>query len=273
MDSFLPKFSIQNFLRQFFCGVVFFIPFLLHATSHCNCFLCENATAYEVTQNSLRIQHGAPLAWDAGKLVVVGICSCIIGTIIYHLEKNLYSYCVQGLFELFHKHISLKSKSSGIFSLVIFEILLFLCVLWFHSILALIIAVLIFVFFGLLLTNGLSLVIQRTQQCWFIEEELKKNSATKEQKEKVELLPDLQMSHAIARKVSTWSDFIHCVQSCCFAWIAGSCFVLKNDANANVQDGLTVAVMLLLLEIVFDYHRYQHVIRMTDLTISIPNSK
>ncbi|MBR6576117.1 MAG: hypothetical protein IKK73_03185 [Akkermansia sp.] len=31
MDSFLQKFSLQNLLRQFFCGVVVFVPLWLFA--------------------------------------------------------------------------------------------------------------------------------------------------------------------------------------------------------------------------------------------------
>ena len=291
MDSFLSKFSLQTFLRQFFCGVVFFCPFLLYTPKYANAFLGGEEVSIKISQDcfSFCTQYGA---WETGKLVFIGIVSCIIGTIIYHVEKNLYSYFIQASFEVAHVKTN-NGKISGkvAFYFFIMTFILFLILLGAQSIMLFILALLVFVFWGTSLSNGFSRVVSRTQQSWIIENnkaieskiavskvidgkviegkviEGKKIEETKKEEE----LDSLKMAKAIAEKVSTWSDFIHCVQSCCFAWLAGSCFVkCFIFSDADISFGNSIAVVLLFLELIFDWHRYQHVIAMTAGSFSQP---
>lgn len=291
MDSFLSKFSLQTFLRQFFCGVVFFCPFLLYTPKYANTFLGGEEVSIKISQDcfSFCTQYGP---WDTGKIVFIGIVACIIGTIIYHVEKNLYSYFIQASFEVAHvKTINGKISGDVAVYFVIVALILFVTFLWANAIMLFILALLVYIFFGTSLSNGFSRVVSRTQQSWIIENnkaieskiveskiiedktiehktiEYKKIEETKKEEE----LDSLKMAKAIAEKVSTWSDFIHCVQSCCFAWLAGSCFVKYFIlTDADISFGNCVAVVLLLLELIFDWHRYQHVIAMTAGSFSQP---
>ena len=287
MDSFLSKFSLQTFLRQFFCGVVFFCPFLLYTPKYANAFLGGEEVSIKISQDcfSFCTQYGP---WDTGKIVFIGIIACIIGTIIYHVEKNLYSYLMQALFEVANVKTN-NGKISGkvAFYFFIVALILFVTFLWANAIMLFILALLVFIFWGTSLSNGFSRVVSRTQQSWIIENnkaieskiveskivegktiEYKKIEETKKEEE----LDSLKMAKTISEKVSTWSDFIHCVQSCCFAWLAGSCFVeYFIHADADITLGNSIAVALLLLELIFDWHRYQHVIAMTDGSFSQPD--
>lgn len=190
MDTLLNKFSLQHFFRQFFCGVVFFAPMWIFSRGRCNCFDCFLCGQ----------------GWQISQLVILGVLACVVGTIIYHLEKNLWSYLIQFVFE--------KLKLGNL--------------------------------------------LDRTEKCWLIEARAKK------QVDKNSLYA---YQEAIADKVSTWSDFIHCTQSCCFAWILGSSVYqlwIEGEGNTPyIGNSYFIALAILILEVCIDAHRYQHVIRMT----------
>lgn len=277
MDSLFSKFSLQTFLRQFFCGVVFFCPFLLYALDWCNVYLCEHEFSVEVSKESLSfsMQYGT---WDTGKIVFIGIVACVIGTIIYHVEKNLYSYSVQCVFELY------ASKKNNFLwaSPIIASLLLTLALSPLVSVFADFSPICCFICYSFSCFLVLCViccafetyfhkVIERTQKVWIIEDEQTVNTSVSEYRLKDGVIPMMLMAHAVSKKLSTWSDFIHCVQSCCFAWVAGSCFVkyfIHSDADITL--GNSIAVALLFLELIFDWHRYQHVIAMTDGSFSQP---
>ena len=274
MDSIFSKFSLQTFLRQFFCGVVFFCPFLLYAFDWCNVYLGENELSVAASKDgfTFSLQYGT---WATGKLMVVGIIACIIGTVIYHLEKNLYSYLIQALLEVAHTK-TINGKASGVIAFCFFIVALILLVtfVWAKSFTLFVLVLLLFIFIGASLSNGFSLVISRTQKSWIIEGCKTVKNKADDEAPKEDDGSSYKMAHSIADKVATWSDFIHCVQSCCFAWIAGSCFVkhvLKT--NIDITYGNSIAVSLLLLELIFDCHRYQHVIDMTEDSFSKPDLK
>ena len=79
MNDFLGKFSLSLILRQLFCGIVFFVPCI--QTCFSGCFTIDKVSEF-----------------STDILLPVAIASLIIGTVIYHVEKNTYSYIVQGLF-------------------------------------------------------------------------------------------------------------------------------------------------------------------------------
>ncbi len=258
MDTLFQKFSLQNLLRQFFCGVVFFIPPYLFAPG----YLGEWS---QVTS----LESGAFLLFSA-----VALC---LGTIIYHLEKNLYSYSVQTVFELLPDW-----AVAPLFCMPV-AVALVLAIIWSSlccvSCLACICCVfggvigLVFVMgiIALLFSPASRRVIARTQECWFLEEKMLKNDSTDSH---------IRMC-AIAKRVSSWSDFIHCTQSCCFAWLLGCalcryvlyhdvycypCLIAAWDAESPLLFSVHVALVVLLLELMFDWHRYQHVIKMTKMS-------
>lgn len=100
---------------------------------------------------------------------------------------------------------------------------------------------------------------------------------------------------AILKRLDTWSDNIHCVQSCCFAWLFGlwlaKYLVQQNGGAINILikfgensveycscvnfsaletqlqnlDGWSVclAFLFLFLEACFEWHRFQHILDIT----------
>lgn len=74
MDSFLKNFSLSNILRQLFCGVAFLVPFII---------FCP-----ELLDNWMRVgnEYSLPKIWLGVAMLV------LFGTLLYHLEKNLFSF-------------------------------------------------------------------------------------------------------------------------------------------------------------------------------------
>ena len=260
MDSLLHKFSLQNLLRQFFCGVVFFVPIYLFAKP----MLGEFTNLHR---------------WETGTFLLFASLSGIIGTIIYHLEKNIYSYSIQTLFELLD---SWKSKPLFCVPCAVALVIAIVCSPYFLDtttwgcIVPLIVFLLIVVLICWLFSTAFAKVKERTRECWYCEEKaLNIEPAIK----------NMQI-YAIAKRVSAWSDFIHCTQSCCFAWLFGClackivchgsecacyfsrfqcpCMVCFDDRLMSYS--VLLALCTLLLELVFDWHRYQHVIKMTEMS-------
>lgn len=257
MEPLFQNFSLQNLLRQFFCGVVFFVPLWLFGEVHkyetCPCSL------FDITQ------------WGTGTFFLFASLASIIGTIIYHIEKNLYSYSVQTVFELLDSWETKPLVVTPIAAALIFSIALtpfffettgmWVIVAWF-------VFCFILTTMAWLFTNAFRRVIKRTEMCWLLEERAMNES----------MLNNIKM-YAIAKRISSWSDFIHCTQSCCFSWLFG-CALCKfrlsfSDCSfypyyfdaSNMEQmmvkSIGVVLCILVLELIFDWHRYIHVIRMT----------
>lgn len=262
MDSFLQKFSLQNLLRQFFCGVVFFVPLWLF-TQACG-YKCCSCSIVDIT------------TWEAGTFFLFASLASVIGTIIYHIEKNLYSYSIQTLFEVCSRHGNLHMRVvpllvAGAITLVVSPLFhisdmekIFDCYM-----VALIFFIVVSIF-NVLFTDSFIKVMKRTRVCWFIEEQISDKSSV-----------DMFARWAVAKRISSWSDFIHCTQSCCIAWLLGCalCKLIENNADMCMWNeplfelSILIAGSVLFLEIIFDWHRYQHVIAMpeTDLLDDIQN--
>lgn len=260
MDKFFSGFNLQNLLRQFCCGVVFFVPLFLFVPVQFN-----------------YMWHRARIGED--KLVCVAVLSFIIGTIIYHLEKNLYSYLIQAFFESARTFLLLSVLI--IFVLGVIGLCIVGCCLptliGIASVLLIIACIICFLIpifskdFNLKAADDptdriyckvVDKLVDRTERCWRIEE-----------------LANVGQGScwcATAKKVSIWSDFIHCVQSCCFAWILGTiaAYYLHSFHSCgcdaahcihlyHMSVGVVIAMAILLVEIGIDAHRYIHVIRMT----------
>lgn len=259
MDSLLHKFSLQNLLRQFFCGVVFFVPLWLFARTR----------IVEI----LGVEKG-----NTGVYLAFAALASVVGTIIYHLEKNLYSYPLMYVYEKWifkgnetdfgrekgkgkltsppemKFHIWLLWIMVAVFvMLVLLECRHFVSWPW--------IAILVFAGFWLCVVTHLLLeresVVPMTMKVWKIE-----YLAAKQRVEEVSSLDDKTIEkYSAAEKIATWSDFIHCVQSCCFAWIFGSllAFYITGTIVRGFYQGLTTAFMLLAAEMIIDAHRYRFV--------------
>ncbi len=89
VQGIFDKFSLPNILRQFFCGFVFIAPFWFFSGGN-----TTEDLAWQQLEGFLNGIH-----WELSRWIVLGVAACIIGTIIYHLEKNLYSYSMQAFFE------------------------------------------------------------------------------------------------------------------------------------------------------------------------------
>lgn len=234
MDKFLSELKLQNLLRQFCCGVVFFVPLYLFVP-------CKIQWVWQ----------NAGLADDSLKCIAV--LAFIIGTVIYHLEKNLYSYAVQAVFE------KSQGKNVGrclwVLGCVLFIVLLFYTfwnrdISW--ALYAMIIVCCVWTLLSLSVFAFTDIVLKSTQKQWEIESHSKNYTAR---------------YWAIADKVAVWSDFIHCVQSCCFAWLLGAGVALRITqqcgccaSEKNIIDSCFIAICLIIIELGIDWHRYRHVL-------------
>lgn len=251
MDSFLQKFSLQNLLRQFFCGVVFFVPLWLFTQDPGR--KCCTYSVLDITQ------------WETGTFLLFVALASVIGTIVYHVEKNLYSYLVQTLFESFAKYKNWQMRVVPL--LVAGAITVMISPLFqvpedkgdvFNCYMVALSFFVVICIFNVLFTESFFKVMIRTRASWIIEEQFCDKSSE-----------DRLARWAVAKRISSWSDFIHCSQSCCFAWLLG-CLLCKFANNIEVQNteffGLSIVVVasILFLEIIFDWHRYQHVLAMTE---------
>lgn len=234
MDQFLSKLNLQNLIRQFCCGIVFFVPLYLFVP-------CKIQLVWQ----------NAGVADDS--LKCVGVLAFIIGTVIYHLEKNLYSYTTQALHEL------VRNRWWGILfwalGLVIpccwlFGVNLTKCLCAQIYIVGIILMIII-----LMISGICGCVICRAQRCWEIEFHSRNYTVR---------------DWAIADKVAVWSDFIHCVQSCCFAWLLGAGIAIHVTqececcvSKENISASCVAVISLLLIELGIDWHRYRHVLSIT----------
>lgn len=243
MDKLIGQFKLQNFLRQMFCGVVFLLPFFIFpsVTQLCPCVPKFYAFLPQ------------PGDFDFAQLTALAVIASIVGTIIYHIEKNVLSYPVQVCFRL----VSRSFPSWGKWILLLF---VSICLFFFRNSLLPDIpssysSTVIIVMFVCMLTSAFANkcgIVSDTHRLWALEDSEKETSGTNDK--------------AILKRVGTWSDFIHCGQSCAIAWILGSllCNVSLGGCLSNdtvYHHGIFLAVVLLILEVFIDWHRYQHVHR------------
>lgn len=263
MDSLFQKFSIQHFLRQFFCGVVFFVPIYLFSRD-------EIGTVCHVEK------------WETGTFLLFASLASIIGTIIYHLEKNLYSYPLMYLYtRYFFKNatdntVDIPPKLRWGWVILLFLCFAFLfvlkcvnllpcgtggswctwcscCVLFILTLVGLLIVS------ACVLGSDVKLIINPTLEMWKVEYSAKVS-------ENIEAVPSEKndescLQKAAVEKLAKWSDFIHCGQSCCFAWILGSLisYEITGSCERVFWIGIVVSVCILAAEMVVDMHRYRFV--------------
>lgn len=257
MDKLFGQFSLQNILRQMFCGVVFLLPFFLFSA------IVAVKEPPVTFQNVCINLHKLNLS--AVEFTSLAVLSIIIGTLIYHLEKNLWSYGLQIIF----KRIQNKTLGCGgnrimsICSLHAFSVLLIVAtawifgsIKWFSGITFIVIAFAAALVAIVCISNG---IVEDTETMWLAE-------GGGDSSHKGSLL-DAQglRSSIIMSKVSTWSDFIHCGQSCALAWILGSCSAYTLFEKADVLFGffwvgILSSVSLLVAEGFIDWHRWQLVL-------------
>ena len=253
MDSLFSKFSLQTFLRQFFCGVVFFVPLYI--------FGGEQIT-----------QIGHIVNWKSGTFFLFAAVSSAVGTIIYHLEKNLYSYPLMYLYEktIYQRDISQESDSEApqkqqyywitwCFLGIIFLLSLGCTnLLPHHPWLMLLIASFIYLFLvaHCLLNISDEHIVRPTLKMWKIEHLAKVNAKRNNDTNEDSIL---LKQCAAADKLANWADFIHCTQSCCFAWIFGSLLVynITGVIHKGWYQGIAIAILILAAEVIIDMHRYR----------------
>lgn len=244
MDKLFGQFSLQNILRQMFCGVVFLLPFFIFPsiTQLCPCVPKFYALFPQ------------PGDFDFAQLTYLAVLSIIVGTLIYHLEKNLWSY---GLQVIFFSRLCVRI----VFLIIAAIVPISGIVIAFRSENENVVLYLIPSIIGILAVIVSSFCVccneaRTTDDIWLAEAGKKRldKSAT----------PDRRSAQIIMGKVSTWSDFIHCGQSCAWAWIIGSTFayfLLHGHAELVVpyRTGIIASVCLLFAEAFIDWHRWQHV--------------
>lgn len=304
MKEFLDKFSLSLILRQFFCGVVFFVPFFgVSGTTKGTNVYSLNEWIQKGTSNN---------DWSNPKVAALCVLACIVGTIIYHLEKNLWSYPLQCIFErTFHESLQIRDKDKDIkhdgvvpvcflLGSIFAFFLLFVIVVskfeyipdWVCKFYPLIAGGMFLLYLSLIWTyllrnllNGYQYnveefqnVMRRTRAMWVMEEmNLKaiQQFASVQAKNKVVVhnnsYRDALACATIAKRLASWSDYIHSVQCMCFAWLLGVGCAIGTVAleKANIQHvslllvSVFFSIGVILLEAVFEYHRYHHLVYIT----------
>lgn len=253
MDSLFSKFSLQTFLRQFFCGVVFFVPVYIYAANRIG-----------------KIGHIEK--WETGTFFLFAAVASAVGTIIYHLEKNLYSYPLMYLYEKkIFNHKESKKESCEIplgkqyywTTWCVLGVVFLLSIGCINLLPQHLSIILLIAFFGYLiivthciLNNSTETIINPTLEIWRIEhlaksKEISQNSGLEE---------DITTEkHSAADKLANWSDFIHCTQSCCFAWILGAllAYNIRETIPEGWYHGIAIAILILAAELIIDMHRYR----------------
>lgn len=264
MDKFLGAFSLQNFLRQFFCGVVFLVPFFLYETPLEQWLVAEGDIPIA---NLVRESD-----WSSAKATALGVLACIVGTIIYHLEKNIYSYAMQSLFEFIAEKsnrnywITALVPIGGIVAIIIMLLALLFAHPDYHLLLFFIIVIFAAVITIVACCNAK--LKNRTRRQWVAEcmDLSSKDDAiflTSYVLGFTSQIPSAAIP-LIAARISKWSDFIHCVQSCCFSFLFGSILVQKIIGQGlDWKYQMLTPLCILLFEAIFDWHRYQHVLAIT----------
>lgn len=241
MDKLFGQFSLQNILRQMFCGVVFLLPFFLFSAIVA---VKEPPVTFQKVCINLH-----ELNLSSVEFTSLAVISIIIGTLIYHLEKNIWSYGLQVIFT--------GSPGRSVVSVLYFVILLVAFLVYSQKpmpdleVCLLILLTLLCLIIALIVRNKRFILI--TGCMWLGEQEKKSSIASR-----------------ILSKVATWSDFIHCAQSCAWSWILGS-WVCKYigifDINCDdiYRRGLALAFVILVVEAIFDKHRWRHVLYVINL--------
>ncbi|MCI7698494.1 MAG: hypothetical protein MSQ05_03795 [Akkermansia sp.] len=242
MDKLIGQFKLQNFLRQMFCGVVFLLPFFLFPAT---VQLCPCVPKFYAC-------FPQPGDLDFAQLSALAVLAVIIGTIIYHIEKNVLSYPIQIIFRL----ISRKFASWGkLICLVVVSAGLAWCLHSYFSEISVQLRIAVGVVFAFCIFTAVCAkvlkVVDDTRRLWIREDSEHAASGGDDK--------------AVLKRVGTWADFIHCGQSCAIAWLLGSflcnvCLGWKLNGNPFYCHGLFLAGALLVLEIFIDWHRYQHVL-------------
>lgn len=240
MDKVFDKFSLSLILRQLLCGVVFFLPQLQYG-----------------------IKIGDSLALS------IGFLSLIIGTFIYHIEKNTYSYLVQGiLYKLIQKNLLV----TDILALIFIVLCGYLCLeIWDSAFFALLLMIIVCASIGFSI-----ILIDFYEKVWSIDKDTRF-------KGEIIIKPSRILAH-----LDTWSDNIHCIQCCCFAWILGSLFSKyakiqyivgkcgfvdcvtfiksKEDMTWGIltSRGCLIAYLILVLELFFEFHRFYHLYKISE---------
>lgn len=280
-DSLLKTFSLSNILRQMFCGVVFFASFRKFSSGHL-----------------------FPINESTNQCITLLILSIIVGTIIYHIEKNFVSYAQQVGLE-----IVIKFDKKGYWDIVLFILTIFafsahlvcaFCIVtnclskWIETPLLhetackiLLIAILALLFFSAFLIvfalsfarNIWSNLMNRTRLMWELEELniaplreiLKKQDNDRwETGLDKKFFFELFRLHVTAKRLATWSDFIHCSQSCVIAWLFGAFASLLRSATLPALDNkfliysLAICLLILVAEFIIESHRYMHVLKITE---------
>lgn len=273
MKEFLGKFSLSLILRQFFCGVVFCVP----------CILAFSPMGADLNKFS---------GLSSEALIAIAVISLITGTVIYHIEKNAYSYFIQCLLLLLLKIIN--RKKNELFTIVIvvsIALVVSFALLIFYAYISLAIIVGIIAILLIMYFSGIASFYQKV---WSIDKPKKSNTkliviGRRDYDSKNEqafgkhrgIKPYLILGH-----LDTWSDNIHCVQCCCFAWLSGIvftnwiashgsdyCVFQCNTAGEIIHGSISAALkspdclcvyVLLILEVLFEFHRFYHLYKITE---------
>lgn len=107
-----------------------------------------------------------------------------------------------------------------------------------------------------LVKSNIEELTQQTRELWLAEDGMGGWTQTKWRENQV-----------FMRRIGNWADFIHCGQSCAFAWILGSFYVHVYCVHYGVtcpygylNIGLLLSMLILFLELFAEWHRCHHIL-------------
>jgi len=268
--------SLGTFVRQLMCGIVFFIPIVLWMKS------CD----WDLIVRWLQ-------SLNATVLIAFGVVAACIGTIIYHVEKNLWAYAWQfvrltcrrrgpkngdkekkyliACIEHFIKKYTPLLLLAALMLVYGWLICLFLTFVYNlpleHKALFVLFIILFSTFPIALFTGESKALVKHTQNMWCASSKLPDDFAVSLEKSdtSTKKIIELYELKEIARREAGWADYIHCGQTAAFAWIL-SCLLIRWWVNPWPETepkwfgaSLCGAIWLLAFEMICEIHKQRHI--------------
>lgn len=249
--------SLGTLVRQMMCGIVFFIPIVLWK---------QNGNWDSIVSWLQK--------WETAGLIAFGAAAACIGTLIYHLEKNLWAY--------FWQYIRIEGKEYAwewMWGLMfIGGIGILVCALYYlcpH--LSIVIGGIYFLIMMLAIcipllrvVHKVSNLVEHTQNMWRTASRLPDDFVAFLEKSNADTKTVLELYEVkeIARREAGWADYIHCGQTAAFSWILSCLLIWGNICSCSGTSpnwfipSLFGAVWLLGFEMLCEIHKQLHIDRL-----------
>lgn len=256
--------SLGTLVRQMMCGIVFFIPIVLW----------KQNSNWDSIVDWLR-------NWSATGLIAFGAVAACIGTLIYHVEKNLWAYFWQFVRLLCRRREPKNDTKAKLWKflkviplalavLTMLVVLLYLSPISVDITLCILFIILFIMFPIALFTGERKVLVKYTQNMWRAASKLPDDFVAFLQKSNADTKTILELYEVkeIARREAGWADYIHCGQTAAFSWILSCLLIWGIEGSCPGTSlkwfvpSLLGAVWLLGFEMLCEIHKQMHIDRL-----------